>query len=442
MGNMKKLSAVLVLLLAVSFGCDSTDTSTMPYDSEGSVSAAAYGGSTTTSDVILQGFIWGTQSGWWTTINTCASTISSAGFTYVWLPPCSAAADTHGYLPTQWYSLTSSYGTQAQLTTAITTLHSKSIKVLADIVINHRCGSTGWADFTNPAFTVNNSAICKGDEYFSSGNPGYGSTVYGAADTGEGYSAGRDLDHSYSSVQTQVKSWQTWLKSTIGFDGWRYDFVKGYSGSYIGTYNTASTPSFSVGEYWPTSSFSSSSPNVWRQELINWVDATGGKSAVFDFVTKPLLATAISNGNYALLKDSNSACAGTIGWWPQMSVTFLDNHDTGASPYGQSLWTFPSGSEAMGYAYILTHPGTPCVFWPHYFDYGTTLQSQIKSMIAIRKAQGITSTSAVSIQVADSTRYAAIINSNTAMKIGPGSWSPTGTWTLKLSGTNFAIWTK
>jgi alpha-amylase len=96
----------------------------------------------------------------------------------------------------------------------------------------------------------------------------------------------------------------------------------------------------------------------------------------------------------------------------------------------------------QGYAYILTHPGTPCVYWPHYFDWGNDLQSKIKTLISLRKEKGITSTSPVSIQVADSSKYAAIINSSLAVKIGPGDWNPGSGWTLRASGNEWAVWTQ
>lgn len=32
----------------------------------------------------------------------------------------------------------------------------------------------------------------------------------------------------------------------VGFDGWRYDYVKGFNGSYVGIYNNATSPYFSV----------------------------------------------------------------------------------------------------------------------------------------------------------------------------------------------------
>ena len=43
-------------------------------------------------------------------------------------------------------------------------------------------------------------------------------------------------------------------------------------------------------------------------------------------------------------------------------VTFVDNHDTGKE---HDKWL--TKDFAMAYAYILTHEGTPCVFYPHYY---------------------------------------------------------------------------
>ena len=36
----------------------------------------------------------------------------------------------------------------------------------------------------------------------------------------------------------------------------------------------------------------------------------------------------------------------------------------------QQHWPFPKGKEETGYAYLLTHPGIPCIMWEHYFDDG------------------------------------------------------------------------
>ncbi|MEI8378919.1 MAG: alpha-amylase C-terminal beta-sheet domain-containing protein [Planctomycetota bacterium] len=92
--------------------------------------------------------------------------------------------------------------------------------------------------------------------------------------------------------------------------------------------------------------------------------------------------------------------------WKNRSVTFLENHDTGyrtdedGNPQpGHSNDNFQNGWEVeQGYAYILTHPGVPCVYWKHYFDWGLRLQSRIKALINARKVAKVTSGSPLFVQ--------------------------------------------
>lgn len=46
------------------------------------------------------------------------------------------------YLPTDLYNLNSAYGTESELREAINALHDVGLKVIADIVINHRCAQS------------------------------------------------------------------------------------------------------------------------------------------------------------------------------------------------------------------------------------------------------------------------------------------------------------
>lgn len=391
------------------------------------------------SDVLLQGFHWNSHnSGTWNTINNKANDIQSAGFTMVWMPPISKSTGGAGYLPNEWYNLNSAHGSESELRAAVNSLNNKGIQPIADIVINHRVGTNDWADFSNPSFSNNAEAVTQDDEWApSSGN----------WDTGDGYAAGRDLDHTNGSVQTEIKNWLTWLRNDVGFKGFRYDYVKGFSASYVGEYNDHANPTFSVGELWAdiTGDYfaSGNDVNYHRQAIINWIDGTGDKSTAFDFTTKWQLMLAVERNEYWRLGDSQGKAIGTIGWWPQRSVTFIDNHDTGPSPGGgQDHWPFPANKVEQGYAYILTHPGIPTVYWPHYFDWGNSLQNKIKSLIALRKSQGIGASSTVSIQVADQSKYAAIINDNTAVKIGYGNWNPGSGWVLAESGNDWAVWKK
>lgn len=444
---MKRLSsfAIALLVLLLCFGCDATDEyaeSTNEDEAvvqDAGISEAplkAYSGST--SDVMLQGFHWNTwKYGTWNIIKNNATNIKNAGFTMVWLPPVSKSTGGTGYLPTEWKNYNSAHGSTNQLKAALNALNNKGVKPIADIVVNHRCGTNNWADFSNPSFADNRRAVTRDDEW------GQGT---GNWDTGDGYSAGRDLDHTYSDVRSKIKNWLNNLKS-IGFKGWRYDYVKGFNGSYSGEYNSATSPHFSVGEIWPdiTGNYyaSGNGVNYHRQKIMDWIDATGSKSTAFDFTTKWQLMLALDRSEYWRLKDPNGKAIGAIGWWSKMSVTFIDNHDTGPSPGGgQDHWPFPGNKVEQGYAYILTHPGIPCVYWPHYFDWGSGLKNAIKTLISLRKEKGVKSTSSLSIKAADSSKYAAAINGNLAVKIGHGNWSPGGGWTFRASGNNWAVWTR
>jgi hypothetical protein len=64
-----------------------------------------------------------------------------------------------------------------------------------------------------------------------------------------------------------------------------------------------------------------------------------------------------------------------------ISQTFIDNHDTGST---QAHWPFPHDKVSQGYAYILTHPGMPCIFYDHFFEWGDTLRSEISMLLEVR----------------------------------------------------------
>src|SRR5262249_50246916 len=166
-------------------------------------------------------------------------------------------------------------------------------------------------DFEDPPFPDNRAAIARDDE------SGVGT---GNHDTGERHPCGRDLDHTNHDVRNAIKAYLRRLKS-VGFKGWRYDLVKGYHGRFVGEYNEATAPQFSVGECFETD----------RQRVTNWIDATGGRWTAFDFPTRYLLYDACKHDEYGKLRSSNMGKivpGGLIGFWPNRAVTFVDNHDT------------------------------------------------------------------------------------------------------------------
>ncbi len=384
------------------------------------------------STVMIQGFHWTSwkQAPWWGEVAGRAAELSKSGINLIWLPPSEDSLSPEGYLPRQLNVQDSRYGSSAQLSAAIKKLHSSGVRVIADIVINHRVGTKDWADFTGPDWGPD--SVCSDDEW------GMGQ---GARDTGKGVPFARDIDHTKVYVQNSIKSWLAGLRDNFGYDGWRYDYARGYGSGYLLAYNRATAPSFAVAEIWDDLDINN--PDAHRQASADWLDSVNGEIKVFDFTTKGLLQAAVITGEYWRLADRNGRPAGLIGWWPANAVTFIDNHDTGPSPGSklkEKAWPFPSDKVLAGYAYILTHPGVPCIYWPHFFDWG--VKDSISELIKIRRLAGINSSSAVNIIKAEQDLYAAVVGGNVAVMLGNKAWDPGPGWKPAARGAGYAVWTK
>ena len=93
----------------------------------------------------------------------------------------------------------------------------------------------------------------------------------------------------------------------------------------------------------------------------------------------------MGRGEYWRLVDSQGRPPGLLGMWPSRAVTFIENHDTGST---LNHWPFPSAHLEEGYAYLLMHPGTPCVFYDHFFDTGP-LGTSVQKLLKVRRNNGI-----------------------------------------------------
>jgi alpha-amylase len=345
-------------------------------------------------DLILQAFHWnlvktqgtGTMDGrdvsWYRVLRDHVDAIVALGFTIAYLPPPwrddsswefeGRHGGGEGYF---WhdFDLDSRYGTKDELRALIDALHARGVRAIVDLVPNHRDGERMQHDVwprPGPCW------------------------AWGGHDSGAGFDAGAyDLALTYPVVYERVREAMEELTDECGVDGWRWDFVWGYGVEEVCCLirDTKKIEYFSMGEYWQGDAKRTDDPMIARYgtderaRIIGWARDAG--SCAMDIRTKAEIQTADPrNLRYGL-------CASRRREDRRLCVTYVDNHDTGASPWspangwGQKHWECPPDYKSSAYAFILSMPGTPCVYWPDCFDWGHG--ETIRRLIAARRAAGI-----------------------------------------------------
>lgn len=379
---------------------EGTDCSSTPADPDTPVTPGDFATAVPSQceDVMLQAFYWDSyqDKGYgdtkWQTLSGQVDEIGQY-FDLVWLPPSHESKGGLGYIPSRYSSQSSSaLGKKAALQNLIAGLHAKGVRVLADIVINHCGNSSNACDFnaldfgTYGQFSPQSNWMTSNDEGVSD----YHCTGGSNPDDGQNgndanYGPARDWDHKNINVQNMCKAYLKWMKNVMLYDGFRYDYAGGYHVSHINDYNTASMPYFSVIEYWDGNAAT----------LKTRIDQAGKNTLAFDFAAKyTAFRDGINNKAY-----SNLIAPGLRGkGYSKYAVTFIDNHDTfnrgnGNEPNGEGNGSSINNTSLMMRcnAYLLSMPGVPCVFWPHWVKY----KAEIKAMITARKKAGIHSESSV-----------------------------------------------
>ncbi|KAL2634517.1 hypothetical protein R1flu_005996 [Riccia fluitans] len=392
-------------------------------------------------EIVFQGFNWESwRRRWYLELAPKAADLKQCGITTIWMPPPTESVAPQGYMPGDLYNLNSAYGTVEELKQCIEEMHNQNLLVLGDAVLNHRCAQK---QSSNGVWNIFGGKLAWGPEAIVRDDPNFQGR--GNPSSGDFFHAAPNIDHSQDFVRRDIKEWMKWLRTEIGFDGWRLDYVRGFWGGYVKEYIEATDPAFSIGEYWDSLAYDggqvSYNQDAHRQRIINWINATGGTSSAFDVTTKGILHSALHNEYWRLI-DPQGKPPGVMGWWPSRAVTFLENHDTGST---QGHWPFPRDKLMQGYAYILTHPGTPVIFYDHFYDFG--LHDQIAELIAARKRTGVHCRSPVKILHANIEGYVAEIGDNLVMKLGRIDWNPSkenhlaGTWERFLDkGSEYQLW--
>eukprot|EP00775_Hariotina_reticulata_P007314 gene7314-7526_t len=404
--------------------------------------------------LLLQAFGWDSckKGNWYKTIQSKIPDLEALTITHLWLPPPSQSVSDQGYMPGQLYNLTTKYGTKEDLVGLNQALNKAGISPMADIVINHRCADEmvdgKWNKFRDDV-DHHGKRIDWGRWAITGNDPVFGGT--GNPDTGEDYGPAPDLDHLNPDLRIALKDWLSWLQTDIGFGSWRLDFVKGYGANFVDEYISATVGKdcLCVGEYWVDMAWCGSelegNQDAARQKLCDWINANSKSCTAFDFPTKGILQEAIKKQQLWRMRDKDNKPSGLLGWWPSKAVTFIDNHDTGST---QQHWPFPADRVGAGYAYIMTHPGMPCVFWDHYFDWGSELRNTIRTLANIRRRNGIISDSPIKILAAESDLYVAEVAGSVTLKLGArydmGCLVPKESdgWKVATWGKDFCVWEK
>jgi alpha-amylase len=327
--------------------------------------------------VILQGFYWdcprleNQEGNWWNVITAKLPLIKAAGFTALWLPPAGKAANmggmSMGYDPYDYFdlgdidqrsSVKTWWGSKDELVSLIATAHENGIQVYADMVLNHTSGADEqeynpltktmrWTKYTPGSGRFQRNWLCYHPSIFER----WDCNVFGEMP---------DLCHRNPYVYHELLEYARWLIEDIGFDGFRYDFSKGY-GAWLVTamlerlYKKNDTwySPFGVGEYWDTDTY-----------ITDWLQQTNSSSdnpvSVFDFPLRYRLKHLCDDSAFSLITLTQPGTVITDGE-ALNAVTFVENHDLAQSD--------PIiNDKLLAYAYILTHEGYPCVFWQDYFN--------------------------------------------------------------------------
>ena len=327
------------------------------------------------NDTMMQFFEWylPSDSTLWKKVTKEASKFAHLGINYMWLPPAykgSGGVNDVGYGVYDLYDLgefdqkgtiPTKYGTKDEYLDAIKELKNNNIKVIADIVLNHKLGGDeteeviavqdseenrnisiseakmikAWTKFTFPGRNNKYSDFKWDWTHFhgvdwdensctTSIYKFYGKKWDKEVDDENGnfdYLMGADIDLNNIDVLKELKSWGVWYYKFTLVDGFRLDAVKHIRADFFPEWleqirNVAEKNLYAVGEYWSLS----------VDKIKNYIEKTNETMNLFDVpLHYNFFNASRSNGEF----DMSRIFEGTlVSEMPEKAVTFVDNHDT------------------------------------------------------------------------------------------------------------------
>lgn len=362
---------------------------------------------------MMQYFEWylPSDSNHWNRLAEDSDHLKKIGIHYVWLPPAykgSGGKNDVGYGVYDLYdlgefdqkgSIPTKYGTKDEYLTAIDVLQKKNIKVIVDVVLNHKMGADeaeevlaiqenqenrnqneseaklikAWTKYTFPGRCDTYSSFKWNWTHFhgvdwdditatASIYKFYGKHWDENVDKEKGnfdYLMGADIDLNNHDVVVELQNWGKWYLQMTKADGVRLDAVKHIRAEFFPEWMEAISGDKNeellvVGEYW--------SSNI--DTLKFYIEKSKGCMMLFDVpLHYNFYQAANSNGEF----DMRTIFDGTlVKENPEKAVTFVDNHDT---QLGQALESWiPDWFKPIAYSLILLRKeGMPCVFYGDYY---------------------------------------------------------------------------
>lgn len=361
---------------------------------------------------MLQGFEWNlpADSMHWSRLEDKCAELEELGFTDVWLPPAYKGfngVNDVGYGVYDLYdlgefdqkgSVCTKYGSKDQYLALTDALRKRGMKVIADIVLNHKMGGDdkqkmkatklepdhrhhvlmrnklieAWTVFNFPGrkgkysdfvwtrrhiTAVDYDARTELKKIFLLEGKDFSENVSHEYDNYD-FLMGVDLDLNHPEVREELIKWGKWYMDFAGIDGFRLDAVKHMDYGFYPEWLAAMREHkggemFAVGEYWRDTDDA-------LYEIIAYLHDCRKSMSLFDVPLHRNFFKACQKGaSYDLRTIFDNTLVKIEPWY---AVTFVDNHDT--QP-GQALegWISP-WFKPLAYALILLREGGfPCVFY-------------------------------------------------------------------------------
>ncbi|KAH7106335.1 glycoside hydrolase superfamily [Auriculariales sp. MPI-PUGE-AT-0066] len=369
------------------------------------------------------------KQSWWKRFQTTLPELERLGFTLIWLPPPNKAMGKsgQGYDAYDLWDLgefnqkgtvSTRWGTKAELQTAVAAAEKRNISVLIDAVLNHKMGAdrtekvqvvkvdqrnrlrtigpvkeiVAWTGFDFPGRTRGPTSTIPSTMRWDARH--FNGVDYTKGDTGifrfhgkewshfvdlelgnYDYLLGVNIDHTNPDVREDLLRWGPWVLNTVSARGFRLDAIKHYDYTFTRDFlktcrSTVSTDIFAVGEYW------TGDANILEERLHRFE----GTMALFDVSLHNNFFTASKATRESSIDLRKILLGSLTERCPADSVTFVDNHDT--MP-GQMLESFVDAKfKLIAYAMILLRPaGFPCVFYGDLFEDGRQYNPHVAEVL-------------------------------------------------------------